>query len=114
VCSLVPVHVSVGCEGLRANLTGERALAGMNQHVSVQRTEGGQHFPTEAAVIYLGLSSGVTGVCCWLHFIVTSQMGCKLLQGCHVVSAQRAFEVAGSLTVIVACLLIFLIAFING
>ena len=70
----VSVHVTVGGEGLPANLTGERPLTGVDQHVSVQGAEGGQHLPAEAAVVHLGLPRGVRGVRGGFDLVVTPEM----------------------------------------
>ena len=72
------MHVTVGGEGLTANLTGERPLARVDQHVPVQGAEGGQHLPAETAVVHLGLAGGVRGVRGWFDLVVTPQMTCKL------------------------------------
>ena len=74
----VSVHVPVGGEGLTTDLTGERSLAGVDQHVPVQGAEGGEHLTAEAAVVDLGLAGWVRGVRGWFDLVVTSQMTCKL------------------------------------
>ena len=76
----------------------------MDQHVAVQRAEGGEHLSTETAMIDLGLATRITRVGAWLDFVVASQVRGELFQRCHVVAAEGTFEVSGSLTVIVACL----------
>ena len=80
VCPPVSVHVTIGGEGLTADLTGEGPLPAVDQHVPVEAAEGGQHLTAEAAVIHLGLASRVAGVRSRLDLIVTPQVTGELLQ----------------------------------
>ena len=88
------VHVTVRGEGLATNLTGERPLPRVDEHVPVQGAEGGQHLPAEAAVVHLRLTGGVRGVRGRFDLVVTPEMTCKLFVRCHFLLAQRTLEIS--------------------
>ncbi len=56
VSTLVAVHVAIGGEGLTADLAREGSLPRVDQHVAVQRAEGREHLPTQAAVVHFCLT----------------------------------------------------------
>ena len=76
--SCVTVHVAIGGKGLSTNVARERPFTRMDQHVSVQGTEGRKHFATQAAVVDLGLTSWIIGIILGLDLIVSSDVGCKV------------------------------------
>ena len=91
---LVSVHVTVGGEGLTTEGTGERPLTRVNQHVSVQGAEGGQHLPAQAAVVDLGLARGVRGVRGGFDLIVTPEMTGEVFLAGHQVAADGTLVVS--------------------
>ena len=72
------MHIAVGGKSLTAKVARERPFTRMDQHVSVQGTEGGKHFATQAAVVDLGLTSWIIGIILGLDLIVSSDVGCKV------------------------------------
>ena len=90
------VHVAVCGEGLATNLTGERSLTGVDQHVSVQGAEGGQHLPAQTAVVDLGLPGGIRGVGGGLHLVVAPEVAGEIFLAGH--------QVAADWTLVVSCL----------
>ena len=91
--SLVAVHVTVGGESLPTEGTGEGPLPRVDQHMPVQGAEGGQHLPTETAVVHLGLPGGVGGVGRWFDLVVTPEMTSEVFLAGHQVAADGTLVV---------------------
>ena len=94
MCSLVSVHVAVGCESLTTEDAGERSLAGVYEHVAVQRTERREHFPAQATVIDFRLASRICRVGRWLHLIMTPQVAGEVLLTDHNLAANWTLVVS--------------------
>ena len=88
--SLVSMHVPIGGEGLAAELTRERPLSRMHQHVPVEGAERRQHLTAQAAVVNLGLTGGVTGIRVRLDLIVTPDVCGEIFLRGEVIFAERA------------------------
>ena len=88
------MHVTVRGEGLATNLTGERPLPRVDEHVPVQGAEGGQHLPAEAAVVHLRLTGGVRGVRRWFDLVVTPKMTGEVFLTGHEVAADGTLVVS--------------------